>query len=102
MAACEVCTGQDHGQQIVEVVRNAARQDAQALELLGVLQPSREDLALFLRADSIRSRILPQPDARVYTPRSRLPLAWIAKRPLWRGCTGSSLGQGQPPNWVRW
>src|SRR5690349_15764139 len=53
MAACEVCTGQDHGQQIVEVVRNTASQNAQALEFLGVLQPKRQDLTLLVRAEAI-------------------------------------------------
>ena len=34
--------------------------------------------------------------------RSRPPSGRSAKRPSGRGCTGSGLGQGQPPNWVRW
>ncbi|GEN10482.1 hypothetical protein MFU01_55190 [Myxococcus fulvus] len=34
--------------------------------------------------------------------RSSRPSACRAKRPSSRACTGSSLFQGHPPNWVRW
>ena len=37
-----------------------------------------------------------------YSGRSSRPSAWRAKRPCSRLWTGASLGQGHPPNCVRW
>ena len=42
------------------------------------------------------------PLTRDYSMRSTRPSACFAKRVSSRGCTGSSLGHGQPPYWVRW
>ena len=46
LAERELRAAADHGEQVVEVVRDAARQDAEALEALDLLDVAREPLAL--------------------------------------------------------